>query len=635
MTADNFNPNNPNDFLGIKFTTTNPGDIPEPTNPEKQAFIEKVKAEALEAEKHVFACFNNKHFPTVNEFTIENEQTGEKSGFKTALIAEYLAGEYPFKTDVKTGILYFYNGKHWIANAEPYLEYLSSKILREEGKIGHYKNIAFTLKAQTYQEIEFSKKIACDNGLLDVETCEFTDFNAEEMPFHYIPVKYDPAATCPNWEEFIKQVVTADDILTLQEWSGYCLLPNYAFHKMMWIVGSGRNGKGVWQRTIEGILGTGNVSNIGLEEFDGSRHYSMYQLYGKLVNFCSEPRSNRELQTNLLKFATGQDTIEAEIKYFQKRLSFKNCAKITVLANKFPRVNDQTTAFKERRLFLKFPNEFVGTNQIINLEQIWLNNPAEKSGILNWMLKGLQRLLSQGYFTTSKTQEQTELEFLRASDSVSAFINETATYSKNLISTRSDAKDAYNAYCEFYGLDCENEKKLAAKLKDTAHIKDGATRINGKQERAWLGVNFKKLSEESGLEDISEAQTTLETAKSVTDVTDVTAVLTRSIILESSFVNKEGKTPVTTVTSVTNSNSELNAKDNPEKRIIYFERLAPNDIHHCDGLGHESVEAQFKGDSGFWCKSCLARIGKMCSENGFVFEERLPQENLVDVGEEF
>ena len=265
----------------------------------------------------------------------------------------------------------------------------------------------------------------------------------------------------------------------------------------MWVVGSGRNGKGVWQRTIEGVLGIDNVSNIGLEEFDGTHNYSMALLYNKLVNFCSEPRTRRELQTNLLKYATGQDTISAEIKYKQKRLSFKNCAKITILANKFPRCNDQTTAFKERRLFLKFPNEFKGENQIANLEKIWLENKEEKSGILNWMIAGLRRLLEQGQFSTSRTQEQTEIEFLRASDSITAFINQCATFEKHLYTTRPDAKIAYEAYCDFYGLEADNEKKFTSKLKDHPKIKNTSKRIEGTKQRVWDGVSFKILSEES------------------------------------------------------------------------------------------------------------------------------------------
>jgi P4 family phage/plasmid primase-like protien len=272
----------------------------------------------------------------------------------------------------------------------------------------------------------------------------------------------------------------------------------------MWIVGSGRNGKGVWQRTMEAILSLENVSNLSLEEFDGNHRFALYQLYGKLFNPCSEPRANKELQTNLLKYATGQDTIEAERKGAQQRLKYKNAAKITVLANKFPRVNDQTTAFKERRLFLKFPNEFTGNNQIQNLEQIWINNPAEMSGILNWMLKGLQRLFSQGYFTESKTQQETETEFLRHSDTISAFITEQGTFDKNFVTLRSEAIESYKTYCDFYGLECESEKKFTQRLKDTPKI--GVCQV--RSERAWKGISFKKLEDDKEPGE-AETQTTL------------------------------------------------------------------------------------------------------------------------------
>ena len=65
----------------------------------------------------------------------------------------------------------------------------------------------------------------------------------------------------------------------------------------------------------------------------------------------------------------------------QERLCFRNYAKITVLANRFPKVNDQTTAFKERRLFIKFPKEFIGKEQTQNIEENWLTVNDERSGI--------------------------------------------------------------------------------------------------------------------------------------------------------------------------------------------------------------------------------------------------------------
>jgi phage/plasmid-associated DNA primase len=111
------------------------------------------------------------------------------------------------------------------------------------------------------------------------------------------------------------------------------------------------------------------------------------------------------------------------------------------------------------------------------------------------MLASLQRLINNGVFTTSKTQAETELAFLRASDSISAFINETATFNKNLLTAMSEVKEAYNAYCDFYGLDVETEKKLAYKMTDLPHVKHTTKRLEGELKKVWLGVNFKVLAE--------------------------------------------------------------------------------------------------------------------------------------------
>jgi putative DNA primase/helicase len=497
--------------------------------------------------KSVFLYINQiKNFPTYDDFCPYNAEekalgyggAAKKEGFKPALVSEWIATheKLHFKTDVETGILYFYNGKSWVPNAEPYLEYIIEKILKNENKQGHYTNILHVLRGCTYTRTEFSKKIACENGLLDVETQTLTDFNEKEMPFHQIPVTYNSEAKCPNWEAFITQVVNQDDLATIQEWSGFLLLPDYRFHKLLWVHGVGRNGKGVWQRTMEAILGNNNVAGVGLEEFDGTHRFALKQLYGKLFNPCSEPTTNKELQTPLLKKATGQDTIEAEIKGKQARVPFRNYAKITVLANKFPKVRDQTVAFRERRLFIKFPNEFTGKNQIQNVEDNWLTVNDERSGILNWMLTGLKRLLEQGYFTESKTQQETEAEFLRASDTISAFLTEMCLFDKTKTTTRSDALEAYKNYCEVLGLEADNEKKFTQRLKDTSRISCCLVRIP-KQERAWKGFSLKQINDDGEILTV-DTRDTLDTC-----------LLPTPNILEGVIIGGN-KTPVSDVSSV-------------------------------------------------------------------------------------
>lgn len=346
--------------------------------------------------------------------------------------------------------------------------------------------------------MQFSRKIAVENGLLDLETLELTEFTPEEMALHQIDAKYEKDAKSDHWLKFLEKVVAPEDALTLQEWSGYLLLADYRFHKLMWIHGEGRNGKGVWQRTMESILGLANVSSVGLEEFDGNHRFAMALLHNKLFNPCSEPTTNRILQTALLKKATGQDLIEAEIKKVQKRVKFRNCAKITVIANKFPKVRDTTTAFKERRIFIKFPNEFTGSDCIPNIERNWLDDPGQRSGILNWMLEGLQRLLINGCFTVSKTQEETEIAFERASDTISAFLKEIVIFNKNLVTTRAEAYATYKEYCDLFGLDQETDKKFTQRLKETPKI--SVATFPPKNLRAWKGLGVKKINEDGTLD---------------------------------------------------------------------------------------------------------------------------------------
>jgi P4 family phage/plasmid primase-like protien len=422
------------------------------------------------------------------------------------IVANDIAANYLFITDRRTETLYRYDDErhNWVNDGDLFLKEILVWHLTNRNRKSIYDNVLHCLKSATLEEMTFSTQfIATENGLLDVEHNILTEFTPNAMTKHSIPVTFNKEADCPNFKEFLKQILAPDDILTLQEWSGYLLLPDYREHKILFCYGVGRNGKGVWTRTMEGILGEENCSSIPLENFNGYHRFAMERLFGKLFNTCNEPVTgyNYVLQTSLLKAATGQDTIDAEIKCRQKTLRFRNTAKITVIANRFPKVEDNTTAFKERRLFITFPREFIGSNKITDLEEVWLTNPEEKSGILNWMLEGLQRLLKNGKFTESRSQQETETAFLRASDTIGAFLKEIAVIdrTKTKYAGRKEALEAYKEYCEYYGLENLNEKILTQRLKDTRGISEGKRFIQslGKRDRAWVGLELKKLPEDS------------------------------------------------------------------------------------------------------------------------------------------
>jgi putative DNA primase/helicase len=485
-------------------------DIPTTTrepNPVRDEMRLKIQKEAeLDRKNPVYEISHKLGYPAYADF-LEHDDNEKPLPFKPAKVAIWLQKNENFKTDLATGILYFYDGKSWIPNAEPYLECIVSKILDEQNKTTHFKNILHALKGLTYDSLEFSRKIAIPNGLLDPETLETTTNTPEEMPLFSIPTEYVKNSPYPQWQAWLDDVMpNKEDQALLQEWSGYILLPDYRFHKLLFNYGSGRNGKGTWERTIQTIIGKNNVSEIALEEFNGFHRFSLCQLYGKLLNLCSEPTTKYTLETSLLKKLTGQDTISMEFKGANKRLDAINTAKITVSANRFPKVEDTTTAFKERRLFLNWEKEYLENDgtQIQWIERNWLEGEHdERKGIFCWMLEGLQRLLIQGYFTQGKTQKETEILFQRASDTISAFKTEMLIFDKTLTTTRAQAFDAYKEYCDVFGLEAENEKKFTQALKETPKI-SSTTVSKPSRLRAWKGIGLKILNDDSTVSDVSD-----------------------------------------------------------------------------------------------------------------------------------
>lgn len=553
-----------------------------------------------------------KKLPTYADFVAKDEKGKWLEEFKPAKVAQWIYDNLNFKTDLSNEILYCYDyeKKCWVPEADEYLHQITTKILGEYDRQSHFKNILHSLRGLTLTEITFSAKISLPNGLFDPETQELTEHTPDEMPLFSIPTEYTPNSPYPKWQKWLDDVLpNKEDQALLQEWSGYILLPDYRFHKMLFNYGNGRNGKGTWERTIQAVIGKHNCSEVALEELNGFHRFSLKDLYGKLVNFCSEPSTKYILQTSLLKKLTGQDIISAELKGANKRLEYTNTAKITVSANGFPTVEDKSIAFKERRLFLHWTKEYLdeNKNQIQWIERTWLQGKEnEKKGILFWMVEGLKRLLDQGHFTQGKTQKETEILFQRASDTIRAFIEEMFVWDKNRVTTRSEAYEGYKEYCEIFGLESENERKFTQTIKETPKI-TATTTSKPKRERAWKGFSLKCLNDD----------------ETVTDVTDVTLLQHWNI---SNPKIREVTEPVTSVTCVTQ------ALEKSALEEIHYCRIPPNEPHKCQcpSCSGEGVrEADFEtvdseGKPLFVCEGCLKALEPKVKASGMVLVEDLP-----------
>ena len=331
------------------------------------------------------------------------------------------------------------------------------------------------------------------NGLFNLLTGELKPFDSEQVFTYKLDVNYDLECMCPSWLNFISEIVAEEDIPLLQELMGYCLLPSMPLHKMFWLYGNGRNGKGVIVRTLEAVLGADSCGNLNLSEFREARRFSLCHLYGKLLNTSSEPPlSKYGLPTTILKMVTGEDTIQAELKGKDERLVFKNVSKLFILGNRFPKVEDNSLGWWDRVIVLNFPNSFEGNKCVPNIEKNWM---LELSGVFNWMLEGLYRIRENNGFSSSKSTEETKAEFMKISDPFNAWIIERCEKIPSAYITREEALEAYFEYCDYIGADRDSKRGFYEKMRQTPQVKDVQKKLLGQRQRVFEGLTLKMVPE--------------------------------------------------------------------------------------------------------------------------------------------
>ena len=135
--------------------------------------------------------------------------------------------------------------------------------LRSSNKRGNVSRAARSeasgLPGMAVESAEFDARpylIADPLGVIDLRTGRRQPHNPALMLTQALPVAYDPEATCPEFEQFLKE---AQPLLTSREYlkrrEGSTLLGKQFQHLFHIDVGEGRNGKGVLNEVITRVLG--------------------------------------------------------------------------------------------------------------------------------------------------------------------------------------------------------------------------------------------------------------------------------------------------------------------------------------------------------------------------------------------
>lgn len=281
-----------------------------------------------------------------------------------------------------------------------------------------------------------------------------------------LPVAYKPDAPAPEtWLRFLGELLHPEDIPTLQEFMGYCLLPTTKGQKMLMLIGRGGEGKSRIGVVLRSLLGS-NMATGSIAKIEASR-FARADLEHELVMLDDDMKLEALPQTNHIKaIVTAELPMDLERKGQQ---SYQGDLYVRFLGfgnGSLKALYDRSEGFFRRQIILTTkPKDSNREDDPFIAEKMC----AEAEGIFLWCLEGLQRLIANNYhFTVSERARENMAEAVSEGNNAVDFMR-----SEGYIRLKADAEASsreiyavYKLWCEDNALHALSSRSLAAFLNE-------------------------------------------------------------------------------------------------------------------------------------------------------------------------
>ena len=268
-----------------------------------------------------------------------------------------------------------------------------------------------------------------------------------------LPVAYNPDATAPViWLNFLDGLLYAEDIPTLQEFIGYCLIPSNKGQRMMVIKGNGGEGKSQIGAVLSTIFGT-NMKDGSIGKISENR-FARADLEHILLCVDDDMRMEALRQTNYVKsIVTAQGKMDLERKGKQSYQGWMFARLLAFSNGDLQALYDRSDGFYRRQLVLTTKEKPVDRADDPDLAE---KMKAEAEGIFLWAFEGLQRLVANNFkFTESERIRENREAVKRDNNNIFDFMD-----SEGYIQRKADASISSKDFYEIYRMWCE-ENSLA------------------------------------------------------------------------------------------------------------------------------------------------------------------------------
>ena len=308
-----------------------------------------------------------------------------------------------------------------------------------------------------------------------------------------LTVAYNPNAPAPKkWLQFLSELLQPEDIPTLQEFLGYCLLPTTKGQKMLMLIGKGGEGKSRIGLVMRSLLGD-SMNTTSIQKVESNR-FSRADLENKLLMVDDDMDMSALPKTNYIKsIVTAEAKMDVERKGIQSYQSDIYARFLCFGNGALTALYDHSDGFWRRQLVLTTKDRPANREDDPFLVEAL---SAELEGILLWCLEGLQRLLRNSYKFTVSPKAAANLETIkRNSNNVLDFLDSEGyfRYKANFSISSKDLYEIYKLWCE----DNACHPVSAARL--SSEVSQNAVRLNleptnniylpgGRRVRGFMGI---------------------------------------------------------------------------------------------------------------------------------------------------
>lgn len=328
------------------------------------------------------------------------------------------------------------------------------------------------------------------NGTVDLRSAEMMPHAREHYITQQSPVEWDPDAKCPTWDAFLRTVMGGDALLVLylQRLVGYSCSGSVEEELLLFLYGSGANGKSTFLNAMKLVMGDYACSaprGLLMIQKQQQHETEFARLLGKRVATGAEVGDGQRFDEAKIKDLTGRDTIACR-RMNEDHWDLYPTHKLWLAGNYKPTIVGVDPAIWRRIRVVPFIITIPVEQRDKSLSEQLRN---EAPGILRWAVNGYLEWKRIGLEEPEAVRAATA-EYHDESDHLGQFFRETCAFEPAAKIPRAELRESYERWAKESGHEPWGGKKIAARLREHGVVSCDIRTSNGRKVNGWRGVRL-------------------------------------------------------------------------------------------------------------------------------------------------